>query len=526
MVVSARSSLLPLVLVALSACGQPAVRTATALSASASSIVEGATLTLSVTLTPATAPGNVTFLDGAAELGSATLADGSASLDTTALSPGSHGLSAVYAGASGFAGSTSGTVTVVVTPAPVATTVALTATATSIQEGASVRLTATIAPSSATGTVTFLDGDAALGMVAVVSGVASLSTSDLAAGEHALTADYSGSSAFLGSTSATVTVTVTPGQPPASTSTTLTTSTAEGFIGNAVTLAAALTPAGAVGTVTFLDDDVLVGSAPVFAGTAYLLTFDLQPGDHSITALYSGAAGFAGSVSDAVAITILEWIIPAIASSVTLETSATSIASGDTVSLTASVGPTGATGTVTFVQDATVLGVAPVSSGNASLSTSLLPVGAHTVAATYSGSDRYGASTSPAVVITVAPPQVLTPTTTTLTPSATSVVTGATLDLVATVSPGTATGLVTFFDGITPLGTATLTAGSATLGVTGLEEGAHDLTATYGGDATYDASTSSAVTVTAHPPDAGGWSASPGACGHGTAAFVLSSGSL
>jgi len=67
--------------------------------------------------------------------------------------------------------------------------------------------------------------------------------------------------------------------------------------------------------------------------------------------------------------------------------------------------------------------------------------------------------------------------------------------LTATV-PNDATGTVEFFEGSTSLGTATISNGKAVLNAGPLGAGAHSVTATYQGDAKYEASTSSAVTVT------------------------------
>lgn len=71
------------------------------------------------------------------------------------------------------------------------------------------------------------------------------------------------------------------------------------------------------------------------------------------------------------------------------------------VTFTAGVAPSTATGTVQFLDGATVLGVATLSAGSASLSTSSLSVGSHSIAAVYSGDASYAASTSPAVTQTV-----------------------------------------------------------------------------------------------------------------------------
>jgi len=89
-----------------------------------------------------------------------------------------------------------------------------------------------------------------------------------------------------------------------------------------------------------------------------------------------------------------------------------------------------------------------------------------------------------------------TSSTTTLAVSTTAPAQGASVTLTATVSPSAATGTVTFYDGTTSLGSATLSAGTAALATSFNTTGAQVLTAVYAGNATYVASTSSAVTVT------------------------------
>jgi len=73
---------------------------------------------------------------------------------------------------------------------------------------------------------------------------------------------------------------------------------------------------------------------------------------------------------------------------------------------------------------------------------------------------------------------------------------GAAVTLTATVSPSSATGIVTFYDGTTVLGVGTLTSGVATLSTTTLPAGTTSLLAFYGGDSTYAASASALVPQT------------------------------
>src|SRR5882724_4557611 len=79
---------------------------------------------------------------------------------------------------------------------------------------------------------------------------------------------------------------------------------------------------------------------------------------------------------------------------VTLATSSNPSIFGAPVVLTATVAPTDATGRVTFYDGVAVLGVAPISSGTASLSTVLLPSGIRRVKAYYGGDVGHTASAS------------------------------------------------------------------------------------------------------------------------------------
>ncbi|WP_433983840.1 Ig-like domain repeat protein [Tunturiibacter empetritectus] len=75
----------------------------------------------------------------------------------------------------------------------------------------------------------------------------------------------------------------------------------------------------------------------------------------------------------------------------TLTTSTNSAQYGDPVTLTATVAPSGATGTVLFMQGANVLGTGTVSGGVATLTTATLNAGTYTITSSYQGDTDYGA---------------------------------------------------------------------------------------------------------------------------------------
>jgi hypothetical protein len=155
----------------------------------------------------------VTSSDGSMPTGTISFYDGTTNLCTIAVGPaagcaasagagfavGTHVLTAVYSGDATHLPSTSAPVTVVVVAAATKaqTTTMLTSSLDPATSGQSVTFTANVivAGSTAmpTGVVTFFDGSTVLGTKALIgSGVASLSTSSLSVGAHAITASYSG----------------------------------------------------------------------------------------------------------------------------------------------------------------------------------------------------------------------------------------------------------------------------------------------------------------------------------------------
>jgi len=145
-------------------------------------------------------------------------------------------------------------------------------------------------------------------------------------------------------------------------------------------------------------------------------------------------------------------------STTTLSASASSTVQGGSVDLTATVTPSAATGTVTFYDGSTSLGTATLTAGSAALTTSFSTIGTHTLTAGYGGDTTYSASSSSAVTVTVTG---ASSSATVLAPSTTTPELGATVKLIATVTPNPAVGTVNFFEGTTALGSAPLKDGTA-----------------------------------------------------------------
>jgi len=349
--------------------------------------------------------------------------------------------------------------------------------------GSSVTLTAMVTPSVATGTITFKDGSTTLGTGTISSGVATFSSSKLAQGSHYLTASYGGSAKYNGSTSLLLIQVVNK----ANTTVTLASSANPSTYSSSVKFTATVTPTTATGTVTFTNGSTTLGTGTISAGKATFSISTLVVGSNSIKASYGGDTNDNGSTSSVLTQRVNEGN-----TTVTLASSANPSAYGASVTFTATVTPTTATGTVTFTDGSTTLGTATISNGSATYSTSTLASGSQSIKASYSGDTNDNGSTSATLTQTVNK----TNTTVTLASSANPSAYGSSVTFTATVTPTTATGTVTFTDGSTTLGTATISNGSATYSTSTLASGSQSIKASYSGDTNDNGSTSATLTQT------------------------------
>ncbi|MCX7110621.1 MAG: Ig-like domain repeat protein [Proteobacteria bacterium] len=165
---------------------------------------------------------------------------------------------------------------------------------------------------------------------------------------------------------------------------------------------------------------------------------------------------------------------------------------GQSVTLTAAVNPSAATGSVTFKDGGSDLGTTPLSNGSATYVNSALSAGSHSLTAVYAGDAVYSGSTSPVLTQTINKSNTTTGLLSSLNPSNV----GDSVTFTATVTPA-ATGTVNFFDGASSLGSGTLNGSSqATVSTSALTAGSHSITGVYSGNAAYNTSTSSALTQT------------------------------
>jgi hypothetical protein len=311
----------------------------------------------------------------------------------------------------------------------------------------------------------------------------------LTAGPHFLTAVFTphNPAVYAPATSPPVTLVVTTAM---ATTTTLATSPASPAAqGTPVTLTATITPATATGTVQFKDGAANLGPpVPVHNGTASGSTSELVAGPHQLAAVFNptDSGAFATSTSLPVAFVVTPPAGP-VATNTTLTTSpASPAAQGTPVTLTATITPATATGTVQFKDGTRNLGnPVAVSNGTASGSTSTLPPGTRSLTAEFTpNAPLYSASKSAAVDFVVIPSSATNRATATSTALSTypgsPVGRNTKVTLMATVSPTAAPGMVQFKDGLVNLGNPVIVSnGTASTAPLTFTPGSHQLTAVY-----------------------------------------------
>jgi len=354
-------------------------------------------------LTDPTPTGTVTLLSNGSPVLSGTIdASGRAVLTMSSLPLGNNNLIAQYSGDSNNPGEQSAPLAQVVNKSGSSTV--LKSSANPSVFGQPVDVIVTVSASSASGrtpsgNVSLKDAGTAIGgAVAVLdnAGSALIRLNNLPAGTHSLTADYGGDSNFNASTSATLSQVVTT----LSTSTSISSSQNPSGVGQTVTLTAVVKSASgtaASGVVTFNDGATVLGSANLDAtGTAVLAVTSLGVGSHNLTAAYAGNPGFQSSTSS-----VLTQVVSSSVVKITFNSSINPATFGQSVTLTATISAASPgtskvpTGSVTFLDGATVLGqVALDNTGNAAFTTASLSVGTHTLSVSYAGDSNFASGSA------------------------------------------------------------------------------------------------------------------------------------
>ena len=238
----------------------------------------------------------------------------------------------------------------------------------------------------------------------------------------------------------------------------------------------------------------MIGTGTLIGGSATLVTSSLVVGSHSITAVYGGTTNFLESGSS-----IVSEIVKTDATTTTVTSSANPAMFGQSVTLTATVTPAapGAgtpTGTVVFTDGSNVLGQGTLNDGEAILNTSGLVITKNVITLIYGGDHNFVGSESKPFTQTVSKDSTFA----TLSSSANPSNFGEPVTFSATVTPADAVGERAdrrchlqgrnedARNGGVAGGTASLTTASLAIAV-------HSITASYGGDPDFLASTSSSI---------------------------------
>ncbi|SEM40618.1 Ig-like domain-containing protein [Rhodococcus maanshanensis] len=218
------------------------------------------------------------------------------------------------------------------------------------------------------------------------------------AGPHDLTAKFLATPFATESVSAVQSVTVDPGDQTTQTTLIMPSSSP---INVDVIIEAQVSPFPGAGTLTFKNGITVLGTAPVGAdGKASVVQNFTVPGNKTITAVFSGAPGFAGSTSTAQTLNITDPGAVDVATTTTLNVPAIA-QKGVYVFLRANVAPRANGGTVQFFSGAEPLGnPATVKDGLASVSYLFTTSGVRDVRAVYSGAPGYlGSEASTTVTV-------------------------------------------------------------------------------------------------------------------------------
>jgi hypothetical protein len=440
---------------------------------------------------------------------------------------GEHLVEASYPGDSQYGASISTTTSLAAATEP--TTLTLAWSAAPGPTGQVLTLTATLSPYSEGShstdgeTISFTTGVYAVPVTGILSsGVASVNISTLPPGDYPrVLANYAGD-AYLSQSVAGLDVNF------GATTLTMAASPAASVVGQPITFTATLSPytAGSHSTdgetVTFVGEyptgDFLTLTGTLSGGVATVTTSSIPPGVYGsgnppsvIRAFFYGDAFLATSSAT------VPLVVADIQPGLTLTGSPTSITSGQSVTLTATLSgsyPTGLSGeTITFSSNGNSIGTGNLVSGVATLRTSSLARGIDSLTAVYPGdSNNFAATSNIALEVVSLAGQTATNVALTVTKSGsavTSVATGSPVTLTATVTAGGAPvspGTVTFCD-LSLGGTCGVLAqvGSAQLSAAGtaaislrLGIGSHKLAAVFNGKSAdaNSVSTVSPLTVT------------------------------
>src|ERR1051326_2950916 len=349
------------------------------------------TFTATVTSSGGTPTGTVAFLDGSMTIHSATLQNGSAVFATEDLAVGGHQITVAYAGDTTFSPSSSAAIVHHVVKGTPQVTATQNRDTTEVHQPVTFTAFVTSGSGTPTGSVAFPDGPTTLGSAPLQGDSATFTTSDLALGDHQITAVYGGDGTFAASSSAPIVHHVVKGTP----NVTATPSQAQPAYGDSVaytiTVGNSMEMPG--GSVTLSVDHAQVGSAALSAGTATIALPLLAAGTHRIDVAYSGDAAFGAAT------TTSSLAVAKAATKLSVDSPINPSPAGVAVTLSVRVSATAhpslpVDGTVYASKSGRIVAQAPLARGAATIALAPFAGGEHELTASYAASDNFEAASA------------------------------------------------------------------------------------------------------------------------------------
>jgi hypothetical protein len=376
---------------------------------------ETSTITVKVAAQGATPTGRVTLREGDEVLGTASLSQGVAMFQGGPYATaGTHTFTATYAGNTTVAGS-SGTGSLVVTAAPVASTVTVSVDPGSVEVGktATMHVEVTAEGTTPTGAVSLFEDGQRLYTTSLSDGRAMFVLGGYGTpGTRTFTVTYQGSDTVAGS-SGTGSLVVTDPVPEPVTSRVDVFADPDGVkVGATSTIIVKVAADSAVtptGKVTLREGDVFLGSTSLDGGSAtFVVGPYATPGTRTYTATYDGNETTAGSTGTGSLVVKAEPVASKVAVSASPSTVLVGQRADVTVTVTAAdVTPTGE---VTLRDNGRVVATRTLSGGRTTF-----PVGpyygaaTHTLTAAYAGSTSVSAGTGSTKLVVKAKPVISVP---------------------------------------------------------------------------------------------------------------------
>ncbi|MCU1586169.1 MAG: hypothetical protein JWM49_2725 [Microbacteriaceae bacterium] len=357
------------------------------------SVPFGSTGTFDTSGLRAGATGTITYTTADGTILCTATAPATSCASSSGLSAGSYTVTATYSGDANYTGGSSAAISFTVTKAAVTITATVNG---GPNADAPFSTPATLDTSGvstgATGSIQYTDQGGNILCTVTLPATSCATAADLAAGTYHVTATYQGDVNFdPATTTITADLTVTKASAPAFQATVDDTLVATIIHGATATLTTTGLAAGATGTIAYTAADGTVLCTATLPDASCTTEQNLPGGTYAVTPHYSGDSNHLAANGPRLRLTV-QAQRSAIVAGTTVDNA------GSTTTLTATGIPTGATGTITFTLNGTLLCTATLP--DRSCTTTALGSGTHSVLAAYSGDASYAASRA-SVTVTV-----------------------------------------------------------------------------------------------------------------------------